>query len=754
MEPMDDHPTALDRVLAEYLEAVDRGEAPNRETLENAHPELAGDLRSWFDDQDRMEELAGSTMPGPFPIGTVIGAYRLEAIVGRGGMGTIYRAAHSGLGRKVAIKVLAPHLAADDQLVDRFRREARSLARLEHPNIVTVHDMGVEAGPDGVMHTYFIMEYVDGVNLREMMRASEITPDQALTIVPQVCEALEYAHDQGLVHRDVKPENILLDREGRVKIADFGLARVLHGESQIGTLTRTDVLMGTFDYMAPEQRRSAAVDHRADIYALGVVLFEMLTGDLPIGHFAPPSERNEKIGTAVDRVVMRALEPEPDRRYQRASELGDDISAVRRGGHAEAAAPLPASSKAKADTPRPGSKLSVVEALTGKKIGEGQTDRLRIVHRSTLELSVKGWARKEIGMADWNGSEEMWLGDLGLGASGIQIRGELSEKWHKKAERWNEQVRKKANRVSGTGNWAQKMAQLISIQAIVSNDEGPEGESEATVLAQLLVRVEGGEGEPQTLVLETPNASGTIYIPFDVPVEIDAPHANVEVRGLRSSLRLEPGSGDANIRSHLGPLRAERLDDGDLDIEGLETNDFQLFSADGGIELNALSLEEGSGVVRTQGGDVRVIPVPDTCHFRYEARTSSGHVLELLRRPSAEAASKSDAASNAKDSTSGSAPIRRSEGLVGEGTGRIELSTLSGDIVIGDAPERTAELSGIAWSAFWCILIVFYLGNKGHELAATIVGLTWGFSIVCQLWSYLGGTGRLPKALRVFRGWT
>ena len=744
MNLMDDPPSALDRVLARYLEATDRGEIPDREELVAAHPELAGELRSWFGDQDRMQELAGRTTPGPFPIGARIGPYELEAIVGRGGMGTIYRASHSGLGRRVAIKVLAPHLALDDQLVDRFRREARALARLEHPNIVMVHDMGVEQGPDGVQHAYFIMEFVDGVNLRELMRGGELSADQALAIVPQVCEALEYAHEQGLVHRDVKPENILLDREGRVKIADFGLARVLHGESQIGNLTRTDVLMGTFDYMAPEQRRSAAVDHRADIYALGVVLFEMLTGDLPIGHFPPPSERNDAVGPALDKVVLRALETEPDRRYQRASELGRDISELRARGPIDAPIPKPSDAGGARKSPV-GTKLSVVEALSGKKVGEGQTDRLRIVHRGPQSLSVKGWAREEIGLSDWAGDEDMWLGDLGLGASGIQIRGVLGERWRHKAERWNERLRRKAERVSGTGRWAQAMAHRLTVHAVVGEGSSALGENRSKVLDQLHVRVEGSEGGPQTLVLETPNAGGTIYVPFEIPVEIDAPQARIEVRGMRSALRLDPGSGRAEVHAHQGPLRVERLDNGELTIEGLESEDFQLFGADGSIRVSGLSFAAGSGVVRTQRGDVRLVPVPDRCHFQYEARTSSGVVRELLREP--EKKSKRDTAQDRQ----------RVEGWVGEravgqGGGRLEVSAFSGDITLGQTVLSKKKLNGLLWGLFWCVVVVGSLAKEGHILGAVVVGLAWGGTAINKLCAYLIDSGRLPRALRILRG--
>ena len=160
------------------------------------------------------------------------------------------------------------------------------------------------------------------------MRAGELTPQQALAIVPQICEALQFAHDEGVVHRDIKPENILLDKRGRVKIADFGLAKLAAGSPDEFTLTGTHQVMGTPHYMAPEQMEgSHAVDHRADIYSLGVVFYEMLTGEVPMGHFEPPSKKVE-IDVRLDEVVLRALDREPERRYQHASEVKTDVESI------------------------------------------------------------------------------------------------------------------------------------------------------------------------------------------------------------------------------------------------------------------------------------------------------------------------------------------------------------------------------------------------------------------------------------------
>ena len=172
------------------------------------------------------------------------------------------------------------------------------------------------------------MEYVDGVNLRQALQAGSIHPQEALAIVPQICEALQFAHDEGVVHRDIKPENILIDKRGRVKIADFGLAKLLGQETAGHGLTATQQVMGTLQYMAPEQMEGAKeVDHRADIFSLGVVFYELLTGELPVGRFAPPSQKVQ-VDVRLDEVVLRALENEPARRYQHASEVKTAIEQV------------------------------------------------------------------------------------------------------------------------------------------------------------------------------------------------------------------------------------------------------------------------------------------------------------------------------------------------------------------------------------------------------------------------------------------
>jgi serine/threonine protein kinase len=243
--------------------------------------------------------------------------------LGQGGMGVVYKARQRHLNRLVAVKILPPSVGVEPAFAERFTREAQALAQLNHPNIVQVYDFG---RTDEFF--YFVMEYVDGVNLRALIRDGQLAPEQALKIVPQICDALQFAHDEGIVHRDIKPENILVDKKGRVKIADFGLAKLLGRAREDLSLTGTGQLMGTLGYMAPEQLQEAhTVDHRADIYSLGVVFYEMLTGKLPIGRFDPPSKRVH-VDVRLDEVVLRSLESEPGRRYQHASEIKEQVDRI------------------------------------------------------------------------------------------------------------------------------------------------------------------------------------------------------------------------------------------------------------------------------------------------------------------------------------------------------------------------------------------------------------------------------------------
>ncbi|SKB00622.1 Serine/threonine protein kinase [Prosthecobacter debontii] len=252
--------------------------------------------------------------------------------LGTGGMGAVYKARQPRLARLVALKIMTYKPGHEVDFALRFEREAQVLARLTHPHIVIIYDFGEldETRTGGDPLFYFLMEYVDGTDLAQLIRAGEMKAPQALAIVPQICEALQYAHDQGITHRDIKPANILIDQRGTVKIADFGLAKMAHHhEPYLHTgLTQTGMALGTPHYMAPEQWENPdLVDHRADIYALGVVFYEMLTGERPAGVFEPPSKKSA-VDKKLDGVVLRAMERNPDRRYQQASEIKSDVTRI------------------------------------------------------------------------------------------------------------------------------------------------------------------------------------------------------------------------------------------------------------------------------------------------------------------------------------------------------------------------------------------------------------------------------------------
>lgn len=268
------------------------------------------------------EPLARQDLPALEEVAAAFPDLEVLDLIGHGGMSAVFRARQPQLERTVALKVLPKYLAATPGFAERFTREGRVLARLSHPHLVSVHDFGERAG-----FWFLIMEYVDGVNLRQAMAAGRFTPEQALEVIPAICDALQFAHGQGVLHRDIKPENILLDSKGNVKIVDFGIAKIL-GEDVEGAmlLTQSGAKLGTAPYMAPEQiEKPSTVDHRADIYSLGVVFYEMLTGELPLGRFAAPSELSS-VGGQLDQVVFRSLEKERGRRQQSAEEFKTEVA--------------------------------------------------------------------------------------------------------------------------------------------------------------------------------------------------------------------------------------------------------------------------------------------------------------------------------------------------------------------------------------------------------------------------------------------
>ncbi len=269
------------------------------------------------------DRQGGSSRGSGFP---KISGYRLHKVLGQGGMGKVYAARQESLNRDVAIKVLSSPTSEYISITDRFRREAQAIARLKHPNIVAIYDFGLTA--DGA--PYYAMEFVEGVNLAQRIRHdSSLSLSSALELTRQVCDALDYAHNCGIVHRDIKPANILLDRFGNAKVADFGLVRVMDGDNDSRSRTMSGLVMGTPNYMAPEQAQdSASADHRADIFSVGVIFYEMLTGELPLGSFKKPSAHVPGLDAQVDRITQHALEPHREDRYQSAAHIRTDVEKV------------------------------------------------------------------------------------------------------------------------------------------------------------------------------------------------------------------------------------------------------------------------------------------------------------------------------------------------------------------------------------------------------------------------------------------
>lgn len=286
--------------------------------------------------------------PTPAELAARFPGLEINELIGRGGMGAVYKARQTSLDRVVALKILPPEIGREADFTQRFAREAQAMAKLNHPHIVAIYDFG---HADDLF--YLLMEFVDGPSLRQILNTGGVSANEALVVVPQICEALQFAHDHGIVHRDIKPENILLNRKGQVKIADFGLAKLIGqmrevpderpgesvsassgveqrtaGADQAGDCTAPGKILGTPRYMAPEQKSHCdSVDHRADIYSLGVVFYEMLTGELPGKQIIPPSQKIA-IDVRLDDIVLRALEKQPEQRYQHASEIKTQVATV------------------------------------------------------------------------------------------------------------------------------------------------------------------------------------------------------------------------------------------------------------------------------------------------------------------------------------------------------------------------------------------------------------------------------------------
>ncbi len=276
------------------------------------------------------------------------GQYEIRAVIGKGGMATVYRGYQRSVGREVAIKVLAPELAADDRLLARFEREARIVAQLQHPNILTVHDFGRE---NGIL--YLVLQLMTGGTLMDVLRRRGRLPvRRTLTLVYQIAAALDYAHGRGIVHRDLKPSNVLLDTDGNVCLTDFGIAKMIQGSTATG-LTAANAMMGTPIYMAPEQWRSEPVTPQTDIYALGVMAYWMVVGQVPFSaetphglmyqhlHEAPepPRSLNPDVPRAVEPVLSRALAKRPEARFESAGAFAAALDAAYNAATASPDAP-------------------------------------------------------------------------------------------------------------------------------------------------------------------------------------------------------------------------------------------------------------------------------------------------------------------------------------------------------------------------------------------------------------------------------
>ncbi|HYH28741.1 MAG TPA: Stk1 family PASTA domain-containing Ser/Thr kinase [Actinomycetota bacterium] len=325
------------------------------------------------------------------------GRYEIGSAVGQGGMAKVFRATDEVLGRTVAVKVLAPEFARDQQFVERFRREAQAAAALNHPNIVSVFDTGSENG----VH-FIVMEYLEGRTLREVLsQEGPLHPDRAAEVAESISNALGSAHQQNLVHRDIKPGNIMLTPSGDVKVMDFGIARATTGEA----LTQTATVLGTASYFSPEQAKGEPVDQRSDIYSVGCVLYELVTGRAPFTGDSPvaiaykhvreapvlPSSINPDVPPALEAVIMKALAKNPANRYQRASEMAADLARVRQGLPVAATPILPGETTQVVTRAQPADGTAVMAPLDEEPDRRGNKTWL-IVLASALILGLLGLA--------------------------------------------------------------------------------------------------------------------------------------------------------------------------------------------------------------------------------------------------------------------------------------------------------------------------------------------------------------------------
>ena len=338
-----DRDQQLEAVIADYIRACETGTAPNRSEIIKQHPELADQLRQFIGQHDRMNQIAApirgfgealAQAVGPGQQLSYVGNYELLEEIARGGMGVVYKARQTTLGRIVAVKMIVSGRLASEQDVQRFQVEAQAAAGLQHPNIVSIHEVGQHEG----WH-YFSMDYVEGRDLSKILRENLLSAKQAATYVRQMAEAIHYAHQQGILHRDLKPSNILIDSHDQVRITDFGLAMRVEGGSD---LTRTGQIVGTPSYMPPEQAQGnrSLIGPGSDVYSLGAILYECLTGRPPfrsesmiqtleqVVHAEAVNLRslNAAVPRDLETICLKCLEKEPNRRFETAQLLTDDLN--------------------------------------------------------------------------------------------------------------------------------------------------------------------------------------------------------------------------------------------------------------------------------------------------------------------------------------------------------------------------------------------------------------------------------------------
>jgi WD40 repeat protein len=351
MTPSPETPSAregrVNEAIAAYLETAEAGEAPGRAEFLSRYPDLADDLRAFLDDRDRFAQAAGrlgTTAPAPLPAaggpppGRSFGDYELLEEIARGGMGVVYRARQVSLNRVVALKMILAGQLASPADVRRFRTEAENAANLDHPHIVPIYEVGEHKGQH-----YFSMKLMDGGSLDKQVPRLSHDPRAAVALLATVARAVHHAHQRGILHRDLKPGNILLDARGQPHVTDFGLARRVGGE---GRLTQSGAVVGTPGYMAPEQAAGArGLSTAADVYALGAVLYELLTGEPPFRGETPmdtllqvlkdeprrPRTLNPRLDRDLETVCLECLHKEPQRRYGSAEALADDLERWLRG---------------------------------------------------------------------------------------------------------------------------------------------------------------------------------------------------------------------------------------------------------------------------------------------------------------------------------------------------------------------------------------------------------------------------------------